>query len=118
LRALYAFAFVSSCWPYAGQARTTRTSRLHQISDGVAVLRACSASAAPTWWRCGLPCAPCLCVPAGTALLAAIAIQWQVYPRRRSRLSRALSGLLEAAGRSAAAVRWRLMPARAARARS
>jgi lipopolysaccharide export system permease protein len=118
---LYAFAFVLVVLAFMGQARTTRTSRLQSVISafGVAVLARVLGISCANLVAVRPAMAPLLyAVPAGTALLAAIAIQWQVYPRRRSRLSRALSGLLEAAGRSAAAVRWRLIPARAARARS
>ncbi len=118
---LYAFAFVLVVLAFMGQARTTRTSRLQSVISafGVAVLARVLGISCANLVAVRPAMAPLLyAVPAGTALLAAIAIQWQVYPRRRSRLARALSGLLEAAGRSAAAVWWRLAPARAARARS
>jgi lipopolysaccharide export system permease protein len=106
---------------FMGQARTTRTSRLQSVISafGVAVLARVLGISCANLVAVRPAMAPLLyAVPAGTALLAAIAVQWQVYPRRRSRLARALSGLLEAAARSVAAAWWRLAPARAARARS
>jgi lipopolysaccharide export system permease protein len=118
---LYAFAFVLVVLAFMGQARTTRTSRLQSVISafGVAVLARVLGISCANLVAVRPAMAPLLyAVPAGTALLAAIAVQWQVYPRRRSRLARALSGLLEAAARSVAAAWWRLAPARAARARS
>jgi lipopolysaccharide export system permease protein len=118
---LYAFAFVLVVLAFMGQARTTRTSRLQSVISafGVAVLARVLGISCANLVAVRPAMAPLLyAVPAGTALLAAIAVQWQVYPRRRSKLARALSGLLEAAARSVAAAWWRLAPARAARARS
>jgi lipopolysaccharide export system permease protein len=118
---LYTLAFVLVVLAFMGQARTTRTSRLQS---------AISAFAAAVLSRVlGISCAnmvavrpamaPLLyAVPIATGLLAAVAIQWQVYPRRQSRLTRALSGLLERAGQGLAAGWSRLAAGRpAARAR-
>lgn len=119
---LYAFAFVLVVLAFMGQARTTRTSRLQSVigAFGVAVLARVLGISCANMVAVRPAMAPLLyAVPAGTALLAAIAIQWQVYPRRRSRLAIALSRTFEIAGKGVAAAWWRLVPARvAARARS
>ncbi len=119
---LYAFAFVLIVLAFMGQARTTRTSRLQSVISafGAAVLARIVGITCANMVAVRPAMAPLLyAVPAGTALLAAIAIQWQVYPRQPSRLSRALANLLESARRSLAVAWWRLLPTRAAtRARS
>lgn len=119
---LYAFAFVLIVLAFMGQARTTRTSRLQSVISafGAAVLARILGITCANMVAVRPAMAPLLyAVPAGTALLAAIAIQWQVYPRQPSRLSRALASLLESARRSLAVAWWRLLPTRAAtRARS
>jgi lipopolysaccharide export system permease protein len=114
---LYAFAFVLVVLAFMGQARTTRTSRLQSVigAFGVAVLSRIGGITCANMVAVRPAMAPLLyAVPAVTALLAAFVIQWHVYPRRPSRLARALASLFEAARNSLAAARWRLLPARAA----
>jgi lipopolysaccharide export system permease protein len=98
---LHAFAFVLVVLAFMGQAQTTRTSRMQAViaafalavlarilgitSANVVVLRP---AAAPLLYA----------VPAATAVLAAVAIQWHMYPRRPSRMARARRGLLERIG--------------------
>jgi hypothetical protein len=105
-----------------GQARTTRTSRLQSVigAFGAAVLSRILGITCANMVAVRPAMAPLLyAVPVGTAVFAAAAIQWQVYPRRQSRLRRALSRLMERAGQVLAAAWWLLLPGRGpARARS
>jgi lipopolysaccharide export system permease protein len=119
---LYAFAFVLVVLAYMGQARTTRTSRLQSVigAFSAAVLSRILGITCANMVAVRPATAPLLyAVPVGTAALAAAAIQWQVYPRRQSRLRRTLSRGADRAGQALAAAWWRLLPGRAAaRARS
>jgi lipopolysaccharide export system permease protein len=89
---LYAFTFVLVVVAFMGQAQTTRTSRMQALVAAFAVAVLCRIL--------GISCAnmavvrpsmaPLLyAVPIGAAVLASIAIQWRLYPRRPSRIARA-----------------------------
>jgi len=95
---LYAFAFVLLVVAFMGQAQTTRTSRTQAViaAFAVAVLSRILGITCANMVVVRPAAAPLLyAVPAAAALLAAVAIQWHMYPRRPSRVARAARGLLE-----------------------
>jgi lipopolysaccharide export system permease protein len=95
---LYAFAFVLLVVAFMGQAQTTRTSRMQAViaAFAVAVLSRILGITCANMVVVRPAAAPLLyAVPAAAALLAAVAIQWHMYPRRPSRVARAARGLLE-----------------------
>jgi lipopolysaccharide export system permease protein len=104
---LYAFAFVLLVLAFMGQAQTTRTSRMQAVIGGFAVAVVCRVlGIAAANSVVGRPAtAPLLyAVPVCAGLLAAMATQWHLYPRRRSKLSRAIDALAQRAGAAAVAL--------------
>jgi len=98
---LYAFAFVLLVVAFMGQAQTTRTSRTQAViaAFAVAVLSRILGITCANVVVVRPAAAPLLyAVPAAAALLAAVTIQWHMYPRRPSRVARAARGLLESMG--------------------
>jgi lipopolysaccharide export system permease protein len=94
---LYAFAFVLLLVAFMGQAQTTRTSRMQAViaAFAVAVLSRILGITCANMVVVRPAVAPLLyAVPAVAALLAAVAIQWHMYPRRPSRVARAVRGFL------------------------
>jgi lipopolysaccharide export system permease protein len=113
---IYAFTFVVVVLAFMGQARTTRASRMQAViaaftvavlSRIVGITSANTVVARP--WTAPLLYA----VPIVTLLAAAIAVQWRSYPRRHSRLVRALIGVLDRVAASVAGAwrRWLPVPA-------
>jgi lipopolysaccharide export system permease protein len=95
---LYAFAFVLLVVAFMGQAQTTRTSRMQAViaAFAVAVLSRILGITCANMVVARPAAAPLLyAVPVAAALLAAVAIQWHMYPRRSSRVARAAQGSLE-----------------------
>jgi len=91
-----------------GQAQTTRTSRMQAVvaAFAVAVGSRIAGIACANMLVLRPAAAPLLyVVPAATALLAAAAIQWHIYPRRSSRAARASRDLLQRMG-NGLAVLW------------
>ena len=104
---LYAFAFVLLVVAFMGQAQTTRTSRMQAViaAFAVAVLSRILGITCANMVVVRPAAAPLLyAVPAVAALLAAVAIQWHMYPRRPSRVARAAQGFLEWMGAGLAAL--------------
>ncbi len=104
---LYAFAFVLLVVAFMGQAQTTRTSRTQAViaAFAVAVLSRILGITCANLVVVRPAAAPLLyAVPAAAALLAAVTIQWHMYPRRPSRVARAARGLLESMGAGLAAL--------------
>jgi lipopolysaccharide export system permease protein len=113
---LYAFAFVLLVVAFMGQAQTTRTSRTQAViaAFAVAVLSRILGITCANVVVVRPAAAPLLyAVPAAAALLAAVTIQWHMYPRRPSRVARAARGLLESMGAGLAAL-WQRRRAPAA----
>jgi lipopolysaccharide export system permease protein len=109
----YAFAFMLLVLAFMGQAQTTRTNRMQAVIGAfvVAVLSRILGIAAANAVVVRPHMAPLLyVVPGGAALLAAVAIQWHMYPRRQSRASRALSAAVRSAVAGAIAL-WPRRPA-------
>ena len=113
---LYTFAFVLMVLAFMGQAQTTRTSRTQAV--------VCAFAFAAFYRVVGITAANCVvvhpaavpllyAVPACAAVSAAIMIQWRLYPRRRSRLTRALVALAERTSDVAAALSPRRASAQA-----
>lgn len=105
---LYPFAFVLLVVAFMGQAQTTRTSRIQAVIGafavgvtfrllGIGAANAVVSRPATSWL---LYASPLL-----AGLLAAMATQWHITPRRRSRLARAATGALDTS-RAAAARLW------------
>jgi lipopolysaccharide export system permease protein len=104
---LYAFAFMLVVLAFMGQAQTTRTSRMQAViaAFALAVLARILGITCANMVVLRPATAPLLyAVPGATAVLAAVAIQWHMYPRRRSRMARAVRGLLERMGMGLAAL--------------
>jgi lipopolysaccharide export system permease protein len=104
---LYAFAFVLVVLAFMGQAQTTRTSRMQAViaAFALAVLARILGITCANMVVLRPAAAPLLyAVPAAAAVLAAVAIQWHMYPRRRSRLARAARGFLDRMGMGLAAL--------------
>lgn len=113
---LYTFAFVLVVLAFMGLAQTTRTSRMQSAVGAFVAAILCRiigiAAANSVVLRPSL--APILyLVPLGSGLMAAIAIQWHMYPRAPSKMARLLSGLSERTKARLAALWPR--PARASR---
>jgi lipopolysaccharide export system permease protein len=112
---LYAFTFMLIVLAFMGQARTTRTSRLQAVIGAFAVsVTSRVVGITVTNMVVVRPAAAPLLyvVPVATGLLAAIAIQWHVYPRRPSKATRALTAFFMWTGARLAAA-WRtVLPAR------
>ena len=109
----YTFAFVLLVLAFMGQAQTTRTSRTRALVSAfaVAVFYRVVGITAASFVITRPAAAPLLyAIPACAAVTAAIATQWRLYPRRRSRLARAAGALAEQVGAAAVA----LWPNRAA----
>ena len=104
---LYAFAFVLLVIAFMGQAQTTRTSRMQAViaAFAVAVLSRVLGITCTNLVALRPAAAPVLyAVPAIAAVLAAVAIQWHMYPRRPSRVARATRGFMERIGEGLAAL--------------
>jgi lipopolysaccharide export system permease protein len=104
---LYTFAFVLLVLAFMGQAQTTRTSRMQAVIAGftVAVVFRILGIVATNATVSRPATAPLVyVVPVGAGLLGAIATQWHLYPRRRSRFGRAVGGLVERAIATAVAL--------------
>ena len=104
---LYAFAFVLLVLAFMGQAQTTRTNRMQAViaAFAVAVLSRILGITCANAVVVRPAAAPLLyAVPAGAALLAAVAIQWHMYPRPPSRAARAARAFLELMGTGLAAL--------------
>jgi len=97
---LYTFAFVFLVLAFMGQAQTTRTSRTLAVVAGFAVavaFRVLGIVAANATVARPATVPMLYVVPAAAIVLGMIAMQWRLYPRRRSRFGRALSALTESA---------------------
>jgi lipopolysaccharide export system permease protein len=102
---LYTFAFVLLVIAFMGQAQTTRTSRMQGVVGAFSVGVVCrllgigAANAAvsrpATSWLLYAP-------PLGACLLAALATQWHMYPRRPSKLARIAAAAVDTARASIA----------------
>jgi lipopolysaccharide export system permease protein len=104
---LYTFAFVLLVLAFMGQAQTTRTSRTQALifAFAVAVFYRVLGITAANFVVSRPATAPLLyAVPACAAVSAAIMTQWRLYPRRRSKLSRAVGAAAERAGAASAAL--------------
>jgi lipopolysaccharide export system permease protein len=94
----YAPAFILLVLAFMGHAQTTRTNRMQAVVAAFSIATICrilgigAANAAVV-----RPAASPLlyAVPLGAGLLAAVATQWHTYPRKTSRLERALVTKLE-----------------------
>jgi lipopolysaccharide export system permease protein len=113
---LYSFAFVLMVMAFMGQAQTTRSSRTQGLILAFAICafyRIAGITAAnyvvvrPA--TASLVYAP----PAIAAITAAIMVQWRLYPRRRSRLTRAVAAIGAGVGDAFAALWSRRPPAHA-----
>jgi lipopolysaccharide export system permease protein len=104
---LYAFAFVLVVLACMGQAQTTRTSRMQAVivAFAVAVLGRILGITCANMVVLRPAAAPLLyAVPAGAAVLAAMAVQWHMFPRRPSRIARGARAMLERVGMGLAAL--------------
>jgi lipopolysaccharide export system permease protein len=115
---LYAFAFALVVLAFIGRAQTTRQSRIKAVVSAFVVgacLRILGIAAANA--AAGRPAMVVVlyAIPVGAGLLAAIALQLQMYPRPPSRLSRSLAGLLDRSTATVAARASALAGARPAR---
>lgn len=122
---LYALAFVLLVLAFMGQAQTTRNNRMQAVvaAFGLAVTARVLGIGATN----AAVVRPAIsfvlyAVPIGACVLAAVAVQWRTYPRRQSRLSRALEAgndaLRARVGALVSAVATRSAPRRAQRARA
>lgn len=103
----YAFAFVLVVIAFMGQAQTTRTSRMQAViaAFALSVLARILGITCANTVVLRPAAAPLLyAVPAVAAVVAALAIQWHMYPRRPSRLVRAASTFVERIGMALAAL--------------
>jgi lipopolysaccharide export system permease protein len=104
---LYTVAFVLMVLAFMGQAQTTRTGRTQALicAFAICVFYRVVGIAATNYAVVHPKAVPLLYAPAAIAAgSAAIMIQWRLYPRRRSRLSRAIGGLALRAGAAAVAL--------------
>jgi lipopolysaccharide export system permease protein len=104
---LYSFAFMFIVLAFMGLARTTRTSRMQSVVAAfvVGILCRIAGIAAANTVVLRPAAAPVLyLVPIGAGLIAAVAIQWHMYPRPPSRTARLLSSVLDRAGTRLAAL--------------
>ncbi len=104
---LYAFAFALIVLAFMGQAQTTRTSRMQAVIGAftVAVLCRILGIAAANTVVVHPNMVPLLyAVPLGAGLVAGIATQWHMYPRRPSKLGLALAAPLRRATASLTAL--------------
>ena len=109
---LYTFAFVLLVLAFMGQAQTTRTSRTQAVISAFAVgaFYRVAGIAATNYAVVRPAAAPLLyAAPACAAVSAAIMTQWRLYPRRQSRLSRAVGAFARQAGAAAVAL-WPRRP--------
>jgi lipopolysaccharide export system permease protein len=100
---LYPFAFVLITLAFLGHAKTTRQNRLNAVVSAFTVATVCRilgiSAANATAIRPSAAWA-LYAIPIGAAVAAAIAVQWQAYPRPPTRLARALGAVRDAwAGR-------------------
>ncbi len=94
---LYAFAFVLLVMASMGQAQTTRQSRMQGVIGAFTVAIVCRIlGIGATNMAVVRPSLSGLLyiVPVGAAVLAAISVQWHLYPRPPSRLARGFTFLL------------------------
>jgi lipopolysaccharide export system permease protein len=111
---LYTWAFVLVVLAFMGQAQTTRTSRTFAVVCAfvVAVLFRVIGIMLSNYAVVRPAAVPLLYVsPACAALFGVIMTQWRLYPRRRSRLARALIAILEGLARAVLLVWPRRSPA-------
>lgn len=104
---LYTFAFMFIVLAFMGLARTTRTSRMQSVVGAfvVAILCRISGIAVANTVVLRPAVAPILfLVPVGAGLIAAVVIQWHMYPRPPSRTARLLSSVVDQAGTRLAAL--------------
>jgi lipopolysaccharide export system permease protein len=98
---LYTFAFVLLVLAFMGQAQTTRTNRTRAVVGAFvvsAVIRILGITVTNTAVIRPAAAPLLYAVPICAALLGAIMIQWHMYPRRRTRLARAVAAAWESAG--------------------
>jgi lipopolysaccharide export system permease protein len=98
---LYSFAFVLLVMASMGQAQTTRQSRMQGVIGAFVIAIVCRIlGIGATNMVVVRPHLSGLlyAVPIGAALLAAVSIQWHLYPRPPSRLARVLMLLTDSAG--------------------
>jgi hypothetical protein len=96
-----------------GQAQTTRQSRIQGVVGAFAIATVCRILGIAT--NNLVVVRPSLSgllyvVPIGAAMLAAISVQWHLYPRPPSRLARGLSLLVDGVGAGFSAL-WQRRPA-------
>src|SRR5262249_26633493 len=111
---LYTWAFVLVVLAFMGQAQTTRTSRTFAVVCAfvVAVLFRVIGIMLSNHAVVRPAAVPLLyAAPACAALFGVIMTQWRLYPRRRSRLPRALTAILEGLARAVLLVWPRRSPA-------
>jgi lipopolysaccharide export system permease protein len=116
---LYAFAFVLLALAFLGHAQTTRQSRMQAVIAAFAAAvgaRIMGVAAANTVAIRPQAAAMLYAIPVGFGLVAAVAVYWRMYPRRPTRLSRAVSRMVQSSKMIVASV-WpgREVPAGAAR---
>lgn len=118
---LYAMAFVFLVLAFMGQARTTRQNRMQALIAafgfavgariaGIAAANAAAIRPANVWML--------YAIPVGTALVAAAATQWQMYPRAPSRLALGLAAASDGVKSFFAGLRPRRAAVASARRRS
>src|SRR5262249_27225582 len=101
------FAFVLLVIASMGQAQTTRQSRIQGVIGAFAVAIVCrTLGIGATNMVVVRPAMSGLlyAVPVAAAMLAAISVQWHVYPRPPSRLARAFTHLVAGTAASLAAL--------------
>jgi lipopolysaccharide export system permease protein len=98
---LYTFCFVLLVLAFMGQAQTTRTSRTRAVIVAFAapvLVRIVGITATNTVVTRPAMAPLLYAVPMVAAAAGALAVQWHMYPRRPSRLGRAVTAALERAG--------------------
>lgn len=105
---LYSFAFVLIVVAFVGQAQTTRSNRMQGIVTafgvaigarilGIAAANTAAVKPSASWMM--------YAVPVGAALGAAMLIQWNITPRKPTRLALAMAAGTKAIGSALAALR-------------
>jgi lipopolysaccharide export system permease protein len=95
---LYAPAFVLLVLAFMGQAQTTRHNRMQAVVAAFTIATGCrimGIGAANTAVIRPTASALLYVVPVGAGLIAALATHWRTYPRKQSRLERALSATID-----------------------
>jgi lipopolysaccharide export system permease protein len=109
---LYAFAFVLVVIACMGQAQTTRQSRIQGVVGAFAIATVCRILGIATNNMVVVrpTLSPLLyAVPVGAAMLAAVSVQWHLYPRPPSRLTRGVALLMDGVGAWSSAL-WQRRP--------